>query len=158
VVVLVVVDEQGQPAYASVVAAHPDPCAAADSELAAAGWVRRSGWDPAAGVLPPAVGLPCTAVVGPVPRVAVTAADQRSLDALRRLTAMARGPVTAGALVPDVTPRWQVAASLLRRLVAAGQVRCVGRTADRARRPLYAPVGSPWAEALPAHEEQRDRR
>lgn len=67
------------------------------------------------------------------------------LEALGRLTWMARGPVTAAALVPHVAPRWQAAAVVLGRLVTAGQARAVGRTPGRIARALYAPVGSPWA-------------
>jgi hypothetical protein len=154
VAVLAVVDGAGRPAYASVLTAGADACAAADAELGAAGWLRAGAWTPVAaargavGGPGPVLGPPCTAEVRPVPRVAVTAADARSLEGLRRLTTMARGPVTAAALVPHVAPRWQTAAALLRRLVEAGQVRSVGRTADRDRRLLYAPVGSPWAETV----------
>ena len=118
----------------------------ADGELVAAGWVRGGAWT----ALPSAA--PATGVRADVaarPRVSLTAADQRSLDALSRLTTMARGPVTAAALVPHVAPRWQAAAALLRRLVASGQARAVGRTVGRVQRTLYAPVGTEWAPEDP---------
>jgi len=63
---------------------------------------------------------------------------------------MARGPVTAAALVPLVVPRWQAAAAVLRRLVDTGHVRVVGTTGGRIARRLYAPVGTSWA---PRHDD-----
>lgn len=94
-----------------------------------------------------------TARAAPVaarPRLPLVGADQRALEALGRLTAMARGPVTAAALVPLVVPRWQAAAAVLRRLVETGHVRVVGTTGGRIARRLHAPVGTPWA---PHHDD-----
>lgn len=155
-VVLVVTGSSGE-LYRSVVTAHavgrgaePGRGASqdelevqADGELVAAGWVRASAWV----VRPsPSGARSVTAPVTARPRVAITDHDRRVLEGLDRLTTMARGPVTAAALVPHVAPTWQAAAVLLRRLVAAGQVRAVGRTTEhRISRNLYAVVGSRWA-------------
>lgn len=154
---LEVVDAGGRGAYRSELAVrraapdeHPPPVAVtlaaleelADGELVAAGWVSDGAWAALPGTDPP----PGAQVdVAARPRVPLTASDQRALDALARLTTMARGPVTAAALVPHVAPRWQAAAALLRRLVASGQARAVGRTVGRVQRTLYAPVGTEWA-------------
>ena len=115
----------------------------ADGELAAAGWPRHAPWRGGGD------GGSVQAGVATRPRTPLTAADQRALDALHRMTTMARGPVTAAALVPHVAPRWQAAAALLRRLVASGQARAVGRTVGRVQRTLYAPVGTEWAPEDP---------
>lgn len=155
--VLEVVDAEGRKAYRSELAVRraapdepPPPLATtlaaleelADGELAAAGWVSDGAWAALPGTdLSPGA----QADVVTRPRTPLTAADQRALDALHRMTTMARGPVTAAALVPHVAPRWQAAAALLRRLVASGQARAVGRTVGRVQRTLYAPVGTEWA-------------
>jgi len=150
--------------------------AAADEDLTAAGWVRAGDWVPGSPPGPPLVPRPsgsttpsasrevgeptappvtgaATAWAAPVaarPRLPLVGADQRALEALGRLTAMARGPVTAAALVPLVVPRWQAAAAVLRRLVETGHVRVVGTTGGRIARRLYAPVGTSWA---PRHDD-----
>lgn len=140
--------------------------AAADDALLAAGWVRAGGWRPlpageaAAGPGPhddessPTPGTTrwrvWTTGTAVLPRTPLDGAGLRALDTLGYLTRVARGPVTVGALVPHAAPSRRLAAVLVRRLVAAGHARAVGRTAGSRPQALYAPVGSPWA---PAREE-----
>lgn len=111
-----------------------------DEQLRASGFVRVSDWQPSR--RGPAMS---TAVVTQIELTPVGAADLQVLESLRSLTRMARGPVTASALVPTIMPSRRAAEHVLRRLVAAGHVRVVDRTAQPAQQLLYAPAGSTWA-------------
>ena len=133
--------------------------AAADEALVAAGWLRAGGWRLLPAGAAPGDAAPDDAAPGPVPgpawtagttalpRTPLDAAGLRALDTLGYLTRVARGPVTVGALVPHAAPSRRLAGVLVRRLVAAGHARAVGRTAGSRPQALYAPVGSPWAPA-----------